>query len=62
MLIKQHVSLKRIQKFMGHTNIATTFNIYGHLIERAEANDEKKYGLIERVNQRPCGESVAISF
>lgn len=62
MLIEQRVSLKRIQKLMGHTNIATTLNIYGHLIERAEANDEKKSGLIERMNQSSCGGSVAISF
>lgn len=37
MLIDQRVNLKRIQTLMGHRNIQTTLNVYGHLIERAEA-------------------------
>ena len=36
MLIDQRVNLKRIQTLMGHRNIQTTLNVYGHLIERAE--------------------------
>jgi integrase len=59
MLIEQRVNLKRIQKLMGHSNIATTLNIYGHLIERAEASDDKKAGLIARLHPNSCGESVA---
>jgi integrase len=59
MLIEQRVSLKRVQKLMGHTNIATTLNIYGHLIERAETFEEPKAGLIARMDQSSCGKSVA---
>lgn len=59
MLIESRVNLKRIQKLMGHTNIATTLNIYGHLIERAEVNREDKVGLIARVGKITCGKSVA---
>lgn len=62
MLIEQRISLKRIQRLMGHTNIATTLNIYGHLIERAEASEEKKSGLIERMDTERCGKSVAYSL
>ena len=36
MLIDQRINLKRIQTLMGHRNIQTTLNVYGHLIERAE--------------------------
>jgi integrase len=57
MLIEQRVNLKRVQKLMGHTNVATTLQIYGHLIERAESSEERKVGLIARIDS--CGESVA---
>jgi integrase len=59
MLIESRVNLKRIQKLMGHTNIATTLNIYGHLIERAEVGDRDKIGLLARLDQNSCGKSVA---
>jgi integrase len=58
-LIEQRVNLKRIQKLMGHSNIATTLNIYGHLIERAEASQQEKSGLIARLNPISCGECPA---
>ena len=38
MLIEDRTNLKRIQKLMGHRDIETTLNTYGHLIERAEAS------------------------
>lgn len=59
MLIEQKVSLKRIQTLMGHTNITTTLNVYGHLIERAEQAEKEASGLLGRLAQNPCGESVA---
>lgn len=59
MLIEQRVNLKRIQKLMGHTNITTTLNIYGHLIERAEESEQKEKGLIATLSPIPCGDSVA---
>ncbi|MGR3761919.1 tyrosine-type recombinase/integrase [Roseobacteraceae bacterium NS-SX3] len=46
MLIEQRVNLKRIQKLMGHANITTTLNVYGHLIERAEDKEESRTGLL----------------
>jgi integrase len=59
MLIEQNVSLKRIQKLMGHTDISTTLNVYGHLIERAELAKEAKTGLIQLVSKKRCGKVVA---
>ena len=47
MLIEQRVNLKRIQYLMGHEDIRTTLNVYGHLIERVEAKKEKPRGLLE---------------
>lgn len=33
MLIEKKLNLKKIQTLMGHTNIETTLNVYGHLLE-----------------------------
>lgn len=46
MLIERRTNLKRIQQLMGHSNITTTLNIYGHLIEKAEVGKEPNPGLI----------------
>lgn len=46
MLIEQGRNLKRIQKVMGHADIQTTLNVYGHIIERVEMNSEKPAGLL----------------
>lgn len=60
MLIAQRENLKRIQTLMGHTNITTTLNVYGHLIERAEAGEKKNEGLISTLNRGTvCGKSVS---
>lgn len=59
MLIESRLNLKRIQQLMGHTNITTTLNIYGHLIERAEVESREKIGLLSRLDQRACGKFVA---
>ncbi|MDF1600956.1 site-specific integrase [Mesorhizobium sp. YIM 152430] len=59
MLIESRLNLKRIQQLMGHTNVTTTLNIYGHLIERAEVRSRDKIGLLARLDQNSCGESVA---
>lgn len=59
MLIEQRVNLKKLQKLMGHSNITTTLNIYGHLIERAEEAEEGRTGLLASLSQIPCGKSVA---
>lgn len=59
MLIDQRVNLKRIQTLMGHRNIQTTLNVYGHLIERAEASTDKRTSVLSFVQRIPCDKSVA---
>ncbi len=46
MQIEHRLSLKRIQYLMGHEDIRTTLNVYGHLIERAETKPDQSRGLI----------------
>jgi integrase len=59
MLIDQRVNLKRIQTLMGHRNIQTTLNVYGQLIERAEASTETRTRVLTCMRRETCGESVA---
>ena len=59
MLIDQRVNLKRIQTLMGHRNIQTTLNVYGHLIERAEAASQERTSVLMSLKREYCGESVA---
>ncbi|WP_114090130.1 site-specific integrase [Thalassospira profundimaris] len=59
MLIESRMNLKRIQTLMGHRNIETTLNTYGHLIEKAENSAEERIGMLSRLNEKPCGKSVA---
>ncbi len=58
-LIESRMNLKRIQTLMGHRNIETTLNTYGHLIERAESASEDKGGMLSVISQNSCGNSVA---
>lgn len=62
MLIEQRMSLKRIQKLMGHSDIQTTLNVYGHVIERAEADAPANSGILSTINKNSCGNSVADSL
>lgn len=59
MLIDQRVNLKRIQSLMGHRNIQTTLNVYGHLIERAETRAEDRISVLSCIGRESCGERVA---
>ena len=59
MLIDRRVNLKRIQTLMGHRNIQTTLNVYGHLIERAEASSDSRTSVLSFVSRNSCGKSVA---
>jgi integrase len=59
MLIDQRVNLKRIQTLMGHRNIQTTLNVYGHLIERVEAAAQERTSVLTCMRRNSCGESVA---
>lgn len=59
MLIERRTNLKRIQKLMGHEDIKTTLNVYGHLIEQHEADKEERVGLVSNIAKNSCGKSVA---
>jgi integrase len=50
MLIEHRVNLKRIQYLMGHADIQTTLNVYGHLIERADSDAHRSHGLLSRLH------------
>lgn len=47
MLIENRVSLKRIQALMGHEDIKTTLNVYGHIINQVENKDANRVCLLE---------------
>jgi integrase len=49
MLIEQRVNLKRIQYLMGHEDIRTTLNVYGHLVERIEIKADNATGLLASI-------------
>lgn len=53
MLIEQNTNLKRIQKLMGHEDIQTTLNVYGHLIEKAETAGDENTGLLSSMRKKP---------
>ncbi|ODS56466.1 MAG: integrase [Acidobacteria bacterium SCN 69-37] len=59
MLIDQRVNLKRIQTLMGHRNIQTTLNVYGHLIERVEAQEHARVSVLSCMNRATRDEHVA---
>jgi integrase len=61
MLIEKRTNLKKIQTLMGHTNIETTLNVYGHLLEENERKEDVPIGLLGGLLQSSCGESVAQS-
>ncbi|MCP8685967.1 tyrosine-type recombinase/integrase [Marinobacterium sedimentorum] len=47
-LIEERCNLKRIQTLMGHSNISTTFDVYGHLIEKVEQAQKGSTGMLAR--------------
>ena len=44
--IARKTNLKKIQKMMGHSNIETTLNVYGHLLDGDEVAE---YGLLDEL-------------
>jgi integrase len=40
--IEAGVNAKRIQRWMGHSSITTTFDLYGRLLDRSEADSVEK--------------------
>lgn len=59
MLIENRVNLKRIQRLMGHADIQTTLNVYGHVIERQEEEIPDNGGILSTLAQKGCGKCVA---
>lgn len=59
MLIARKVNLKKIQTLMGHANIETTLNVYGHLLEEAEEPRREPLGLIGRLGVAVDRETAA---
>ena len=49
---EQKVSVKRVQYLMGHEDIRTTLNVYGHLIERVEGKAEERPGLLASMGMK----------
>lgn len=50
MLIERNVNLKQNQKLMGHEDIKTTLNVYGHLIENEQVNPRNRIGMVSFIN------------
>jgi hypothetical protein len=44
---------------MGHTNIETTLNVYGHLLEDSERENTGSTGMLSGMLTKTCGNSVA---
>ncbi|MGQ4878865.1 tyrosine-type recombinase/integrase [Billgrantia sp. LNSP4103-1] len=59
MLIDQKTNLKKIQTLMGHTNIETTLNVYGHLFPDDDSGKNEDRGMINGMLRNSCGNSVA---
>ena len=59
MLFENKANLKKIQTVMGHTNIETTLNVYGHLLEDPDKKDTEPVGMLGSLLSNPCGVSVA---
>lgn len=59
LLIEKKTNLKRIQALMGHSNIETTLNVYGHLLDDAEDDHIAENGLLGGLLPETCGDSVA---
>ena len=59
--IESGMNAKRIQTLMGHRNIQTTLNVYGHLFERAEMATQVRTSVLTCMRRESCGDSVAVS-
>lgn len=59
MLIEKKVNLKKIQTLMGHANIETTLNVYGHLLEDDRDAKSEKVGMLSGMLFNSCGKFVA---
>jgi integrase len=62
MLIEKKTNLKKLQSLMGHTNITTTLNVYGHLIEGIYDEEKIDIGILGQMGVFSCGDFVAKSL
>ncbi|MDY7070967.1 Tyrosine recombinase XerC [Pseudomonas hunanensis] len=53
MLIAEKTDIAKIKTLMGHTDISTTYDVYGHLIERGTNEKGRPSGMISRMKERP---------
>ncbi len=49
MLIAEKTDIAKIKTLMGHTDISTTYDVYGHLIERRADENARPSGMISRM-------------
>jgi integrase len=59
MLIEKKTNLKKMQVLMGHTNIETTLNVYGHLLEDDFNDQIEEKGILAGMLTNSCGKFVA---
>ena len=59
MHIEKGTNLKKLQTLMGHANIETTLNVYGHLLDDDENLKAPASGMLSSLRAESCGESVA---
>lgn len=59
MHIEKGTNLKKLQTLMGHTNIETTLNVYGHLLDDDENLKTPTPGMLSSLRMNSCGKSVA---
>ena len=63
-LIASRTDLKTIQSLMGHEDIKTTLNVYGHLLKRADENSAQRghaFFTCRELMWQICGETVKLS-
>ncbi len=58
-LIEKKTNLKKIQTLMGHANIETTLNVYGHLLKDENEPEDADRGMLNALLGISCGETVA---
>ncbi|MFM9846449.1 MAG: tyrosine-type recombinase/integrase [Hyphomicrobiaceae bacterium] len=60
MHIERGTNLKKLQTLMGHANIETTLNVYGHLLDDDENLKKPVVGMLSGIQSaQACGKSVA---
>lgn len=51
MLIAEKTDIAKIKTLMGHTDISTTYDVYGHLIDRGADEKGRPNGMIARMKK-----------